>query len=175
MAENDREMNIDVHERGETAEPDFDHLAGVVTDGLIGALGGLAGTAVLTFSLLIASTMGAFNFVSFASLTETTGIDVLVSLNDVAVGYLLFLGVGMVIWPLLFASLGSYLPGERYATKGISYGFVLWTGFAQIFYGEFGGLALGIYLVVTLIGHLGYGFSLGAVFDYFTNRPETLV
>ena len=175
MAEDDTKLNIDVAEGNELAEPDFDNLAGIITDGLVGALGGLVGTAVLTFSLLIASTMGAFNFASFASLTEMTGIDVLISLNDVAVGYLLFLGVGMVIWPLLFASLGTYLPGEKYAFKGISYGFVLWTGFAQIFYGEFGGLALWIYLVVTLIGHVGYGFSLGAVFDYFTNRPETLV
>ena len=39
----------------------------------------------------------------------------------------------------------------------------------------FGGLALAIYLAVTLIGHVGYGFTLGAVFDYFSNRPDTLV
>ena len=168
-------MGMDVSADVDGAEPDFDHLVGVVTDGVIGALGGLVGTAVLTFSLLIASTMGAFNFASFSDLTETTGIDVFVSLNAVAVGYLLFVLVGMVIWPLLFASLGSYLPGEKYAVKGISYGVVLWTGFAQIFYAEFGGLALALYLVITLIGHVGYGFALGAVFDYFSNRPTTLV
>jgi len=28
---------------------------------------------------------------------------------------------------------------------------------------------------LTLIAHFSYGFTLGAVFDYFTDRPETLI
>ncbi|USZ69830.1 hypothetical protein NGM10_17185 (plasmid) [Halorussus salilacus] len=162
-------------ETEETAEPDFDHLTGIVTDGLIGAVGGLVGTGALTVGLLIASSLGAFELKSFATLAELTGLNVLFESNPAAVGYVLFLLTGMVMWPLLFASIGSYLPGEKFATKGIPYGFVLWTGFAPAFYEGYTGLALGLYLVLTLGAHFSYGFTLGAVFDYLGNRPETLV
>jgi hypothetical protein len=95
--------------------------------------------------------------------------------NAVAVGYLMFLGGGMVIWPLLFAAAGLYLPGDTYAKRGLPYGFVLWTGFAPAFHLEYWGFSLVLYLVLTLIAHFSYGFTLGAVFDYFSNRPDTLV
>jgi hypothetical protein len=32
-----------------------------------------------------------------------------------------------------------------------------------------------LYLVITLGAHFSYGFTLGAVFDYLGDRPETLV
>jgi hypothetical protein len=157
------------------AEPDFDNLWGIVTDGLIGAVGGLVGTGALTVGLLIARSLGAFQVESFGTLTELTGFNALLPLSPTAIGYLLFLLTGMVLWPLLFASIGSYLPGEKYATKGIPFGFVLWTGFAPAFYEGYDGLTLLLYLVLTLGAHFSYGFTLGAVFDYLGNRPETLV
>jgi hypothetical protein len=159
----------------ESPEPDFDHLWGIVTDGLIGAVGGLVGTGALTVGLLIARSLGAFQIESFGTLTELTGFNVLLPLSPTAVGYVLFLLTGMVLWPLLFASIGSYLPGEKYATKGLPFGFVLWTGFAPAFYEGYSGLMLVLYLVLTLGAHFSYGFTLGAVFDYLGNRPSTLV
>jgi hypothetical protein len=81
----------------------------------------------------------------------------------------------MTTWPLLFASIGEYLPGETYAKSGLAYGFVLWTGFVLAFYAGYTGTALAIYLVATLVGHVGYGFALGAIFDYLGGREETLV
>lgn len=166
------ELGEDVAEVG---EPDFDHLAGIVTDGLIGAVGGLVGTGALTVGLLIARSLGAFDLDSFGTLAELTGFNVLVPLNPTAVGYVLFLLTGMVMWPLLFASIGAYLPGEKYATKGLPFGFVLWTGFAPAFYEGYAGLALALYLALTLGAHFSYGFTLGAVFDYLGDRPDTLV
>ncbi|MFC7078990.1 DUF6789 family protein [Halorussus caseinilyticus] len=159
----------------EGTEPDFDHLWGIVTDGLIGAVGGLVGTGSLTVGLLIAASLGVFDINEFATLAELTGLNVLFESNPAAVGYVLFLLTGMVMWPLLFASIGSYLPGEKYAVKGIPFGFVLWTGFAPAFYADYTGLALVLYLVLTLGAHFSYGFTLGAVFDYLGDRPETLV
>ncbi|WP_135806577.1 DUF6789 family protein [Halorussus marinus] len=172
----ERDVTVEMpEERAEPAEPDFDHLSGIVTDGLIGAVGGLVGTGALTVGLLIATSFGAFRLSSFGTLTELTGLDFLLPLSPTAVGYILFLLTGMVMWPLLFASIGSYLPGEKYATKGVPFGFALWTGFAPAFYEGYTGLALVLYLVVTLGAHFSYGFTLGAVFDYLGNRPSTLV
>ncbi|WP_440008488.1 DUF6789 family protein [Halomicrococcus sp. SG-WS-1] len=175
MDDNETRGAVDVDANEEVAEPDFDNLVGIVTDGIIGAVGGLVGTAAMTAILLVAAGLGAFQFASFADLANLTGLDALLPGNPVAVGYIIFLLGGMVTWPLLFASIGSYLPGEEFAIKGLPYGFVLWTGFAPAFYEGFSGAALVVYLVLTFLGHLAYGFSLGSVFDYLSTRPTTLV
>jgi hypothetical protein len=161
----------------DVAEPDFDNLAGIVTDGLIGALGGLVGTAAMTIGLFVASTLDAFDMEAFRVLAELTGLAALFPVNSLAVGYLVFLAGGMVIWPLLFAATANYLPGWNFATKGIPYGFVLWTGFVLAFAEGIaaGTFTLALYAILTLISHFAYGFTLGAVFDYFSNRPDTLV
>lgn len=163
--------------QGEVAEPDFDHLAGIVTDGLIGALGGLVGTAAMTIGLFVASTLDAFDMQTFTVLAELTGLEAIFPGNALTVGYLIFLAGGMVTWPLLFAATAEYLPGNTFAIKGLPYGFVLWTGFVLAFAEGIGGgaLILALYAVLTLIAHFAYGFTLGAVFDYFTDRPDTLV
>lgn len=176
MAENDSqgvEVDVDV----DTAEPapDFDRLFGVITDGLIGALGGLVGTVVLTVGLLIGSSIGAFDTEAFTVVAELAGATIVFDANLPAIGYIVFLLGGMTVWPLLLASIGSYLPGDRFAIKGITFGFVLWTGFAPSFYTGQSGLLLVAYLVITFFAHVFYGFTLGSVFDYFSNRPDTLV
>jgi hypothetical protein len=175
MEGEDKDVSSEIDDVSDVAEPDFDHLWGIVTDGLIGAVGGLVGTGALMVGLLIARSLGAFQFESFGTLAELTGFGGVLPLSPMAVGFLLFLLTGMVMWPLLFASIGSYLPGEKYATKGIPFGFVLWTGFAPAFYEGYTGLAMVLYLVITLGAHFSYGFTLGAVFDYLGDRPETLV
>ena len=154
---------------------EFDSVVGIIADGFVGALGGLVGTAAMTVGLLVAQAFGAFDMGSFASFAELVGIASLFPANAVAIGYLVFLGGGMVIWPLLFAAAGLYLPGDTYAKRGIPYGFVLWTGFAPAFHVDYWGLTLVAYLLLTLLAHFSYGFTLGAVFDYFTSRPDTLV
>ncbi|MFC7045091.1 DUF6789 family protein [Halobacteriaceae archaeon GCM10025711] len=154
---------------------EFDHLVGVITDGFVGAVGGLVGTTVMTLVFLVAAQIGAFNLDSFATLADLTGTRSLVSVNPTAVGYALFLFIGMVPWPLFFASIGWYLPGDRFATKGLPFGFILWTGFAIAYYDGYTGTSLVLYLLLTLLGHFAYGFALGAVFDYLSERPETLV
>ncbi|QLG28223.1 hypothetical protein HUG10_11965 [Halorarum halophilum] len=163
----------DVELGEEEAEPDFDHLFGVITDGFVGAVGGAVGTAIVTVGLLVARTFGAFEMTAFAELAEMTGTVVFYPQHPVAVGYFVFLAGGMVVWPLLFASAGSYLPGDRFATRGITFGAVIWTGFAMAFYDP--SFWLPGYVFFTLVAHLGYGFGLGAVFDYLSTRPDTLV
>jgi hypothetical protein len=176
MPEGDTGEAVDSGIATTETEPELGTLAGIVTDGIIGAVGGFAGTALMTVVFLVASTLGGFQLTSFATTAELIGAGAVFGPDLlVPIGYVIFLGGGMTTWPLLFASLGEYLPGEKYAHKGVFYGFVLWTGFVLAFYTGYTGFALGVYLVATLLGHLGYGFALGAIFDYLGSREETLV
>lgn len=174
MVENDSQ-GVDVEMESAEATPDYDRLFGVVTDGLVGALGGLVGTVVLTVGLLIAASIGAFERGSFTVIAELAGATLFFESGLAAIGFIIFLVGGMTVWPLLLASIGNYLPGDRFATKGLPFGFILWTGFAPSFYTGQMGLLLAGYLFFTFFAHLFYGFTLGSVFDYFRERPETLV
>jgi hypothetical protein len=159
----------------ESAEYDSDSVTGIVFDGLIGAVSGAVGTAAMTVVLLVGTTLGGFDVGSFATVVELIGLDAAVPGYTVAVGYLLFLVGGTVMWPLLFASIGRYLPGETWARQGTVFGAVLWTGFVLAFYTGYAGAALAVYVAATFAGHLAYGFCLGAVFDYLGGREEPLV
>jgi hypothetical protein len=152
---------------------EFDQLAGIVVDGVVGAAGGLVGTALMTVVLLIGEIYGVFTRDSFGTVTSMVGLEGV--FPTVAAGYVLFVLAGMVPWPLLFASLMEYLPGDREPVAGIFFGTALWTGFVFAFYDGYGGLALVGYLFVTLVAHWAYGIGLGAVFEYFSTRPDTLV
>lgn len=151
-------------------------LAGMVFDGIVGAAAGLAGTALLTVVLVAAASLGGFDFGSFLALADLVGASaVLGPERAVAGGYALFLVSGMTVWPLLLASLARYLPGDSFAAKGAAFGGVLWMWFALAFYDGYAGLSLSVYVLATLLGHLGYGFVLGRVFDYLGGRESTLV
>ena len=154
-------------------DEEFDTLIGIVGDGVVGAAGGLAGTASLTVGLLIAESIGAFDREAFALLTEMVGLEAYVP--EVLFGYLLFLLGGMVPWPLLFASLKEYLPGESDPVKGAFFGAAIWTGFVMAFHTGQTGVMLALYVVLTFLAHVFYGLSLGAVFNYFMTRPDSIV
>lgn len=171
----DPAVDVDIDVESTEVEPDFDRLFGVVTDGLIGALGGFVGTLVLTVGLLVGSSFGAFDLESFAVIARLAGAPLVFESNFASIGFLIFLFGGMTAWPLLLASLGALLPGDRFAIKGISFGMILWTGFAPAFYTGQAGVLLMLYLVITFFAHVFYGFTLGSIFDYFSTRPDTLV
>lgn len=154
-------------------DEEFDSLIGIVGDGVVGAAGGLAGTALLTVALVVAESLGVFSRDSFALLTELVGLEEFVP--AVLAGYVIFLLGGMVPWPLLFASLKAYLPGRSDPFRGAYFGLAIWTGFALAFYTGQSGLDLALYVVLTLVGHALYGFGLGAVFQYLATRPDSIV
>jgi len=156
-----------------TDNEEFDSLMGIVGDGIVGAAGGLVGTAMMTVVLLIAESLGFFEREAFALLTELVGIEGLVP--PILVGYIIFLGGGMFPWPLLFASLKAYLPGQRDPISGMFFGFAIWTGFVLGFYTGQSGLALAGYAALTLVAHIVYGVGLGLVFEYFSTRPDSIV
>jgi len=154
-------------------DDDFDRLFGIVADGVVGAAGGLVGTTLMTVVLLIGESFGVFSRSSFATVTSMVGLEGV--FPPVTTGYVLFVLAGMFPWTLLFASLKDYLPGARDPVHGIFFGSALWTGFVFAFYDGYTGVALLGYLVVTLVAHWVYGIGLGAVFEYLSTRPDTLV
>ncbi|MBX0322910.1 hypothetical protein EGH21_07695 [Halomicroarcula sp. F13] len=152
---------------------EFDNLRGILADGVVGAAGGLVGTAMMSVVFLIAQSLGAFSLSDFAILTELVGLTGYVP--EVLFGYVMFLGGGMFPWPLLFASLKEYLPGQSDPISGAFFGAAMWTGFVLAFYTGQSGLALVLYAVLTLAAHVVYGIGLGAVFNYFATRPDSIV
>lgn len=152
---------------------EFDNLIGIVGDGVVGAAGGLVGTALATVVLFIADSVGAFEMEALAGLTEMVGLTEYVP--AVLFGYGLFVLGGMFPWPLLFASLKEYLPGGSDPLKGAWFGGAIWTGFVLAFYSGQTGLMLAGYVVLTLAAHVAYGVGLGLVFNYLATRPDSIV
>jgi len=153
---------------------DFDNLLGVFADGVVGAISGFVGMALLTGTLLVAERLGGFDGSSFALLAELARLDAVGP--PVLVGYVIFLGHGVVTFPLLFASLKHYLPGHGSdPQRGLVFGTALWTGFVPAFYTDYTGTALAAFLALSLVGHWAYGASMGLVFDYLTDRPDAIV
>lgn len=152
---------------------EFDSLIGIVGDGIVGAAGGLVGTAMATVGLLIADSLGFFEMEALAKLTEMVGLTGYVP--PILFGYLLFALGGMVPWPLLFASLKEYLPGRIDPIKGAWFGGAVWTGFVLAFYSGQTGLVLAGYVFFTLAAHVSYGIGLGLVFNYLATRPDSIV
>ena len=152
---------------------EFDSLIGIIGDGVVGAAGGLVGTALATVVLFIADSVGAFDMERLAALTEMVGLTEYVP--AVLFGYVLFVLGGTFPWPLLYASLKEYLPGGSDPAKGAWFGGAIWTGFVLAFYSGEAGLMLVGYVVLTLLAHVVYGIGLGLVFNYLATRPDSIV
>jgi hypothetical protein len=157
------------------ADPEEDVLYEVVVDGVFGAVAGFAGTVVLTAFLLASSLFGGFRFENFAATTEILLLDPYVGSLSAVVGYVVFVVGGSVVWPLMLASIGTYLPGEEFSTKGAVFGLVVWPGFLLGFGDVLSTTTLGYaaFVVCSLAGHVAYGYVMGDVFDrlYTAKRP----
>ncbi|WP_226479036.1 DUF6789 family protein [Natrinema amylolyticum] len=143
----------------------------VVNDAGIGAAGGFVGTLLMTGVLLLAVALGVFDLESFATLATFVGLPA-----NLALGYGLFVVGGMTVWPLLFLSLGEYLPGELTLVTGLWYATVIASGFALAFYTGQPGLELVAYLLFVLLAHWIYGLGLAGTIASLggrRRRPST--
>lgn len=134
-------------------------------DALSAMAAGAAGSAVVTLILLVTEATSGFGAHVFLILAEMVGF------QSMLLGMLFFFGGGALTWPLLYITLGRYLPGEG-PTQGMVFATILWLGFAPGFSGGTvgaaapafieGGAGLLVYLIVTFFAHLVYGAILGA-------------
>ncbi|WP_121744793.1 DUF6789 family protein [Natronorubrum halophilum] len=132
-----------------------------------GAVGGFVGTMFMTGVLLVAVVLGAFELESFANLATFVGLPA-----NLTLGYGLFLVGGMTVWPLLFLSLGEYLPGELTLVTGLWYATVIASGFALAFYTGQLGLELVTYLLFVLLAHWIYGLGLAGTIAFLGGRQR---
>ena len=137
----------------------------MVNDPLSGIAGGVAGTAAMTIVLFIADALTGFQIRAFQQIAVLVGIP-----GNVVLGFLLFVAAGAIAWPLLFVALCEFLPGGSDAAKGMVFASVLWISFALAFSSGLGGFSLMLYLALTWLAHLVYGFTLGAVYDRLADR-----
>jgi hypothetical protein len=141
-------------------------LAAVLWDGVIGAIAGLAGNVAIVGTLALITPLGGFSAEQFAFTAEMLMLQLVLTPQQLVwVGFVLFVGGGLTVWPLLLATLGSFLPGEGYAKKGLFFGAIMWTGFVFAFYGGYSGIEFALYLLGSFLGHVGYGFTTGAAMD----------
>lgn len=122
-----------------------------------GALaGGLAGTALMTGAFAATSTLYGPDLSVYETLADLAGV----ATSDV-VGFALFVGAGVVAWPLMFAALGPYLPGESAVVRGVVFATSLWFGFLAGFAADYAGVDLLVFVVFSGVAHLVYGALLG--------------
>ena len=122
--------------------------------------GGVAATAVMTLMLLLLEVETRSALGIFYVIARFVGTP-----DSPAAGFAVFVAAGVVAWPLLFLALEPYLPrGPDPGARGVVFGAVLWLPFVVLGRGDISGPLLVLYVGFTLLAHVAYGFTLGAVY-----------
>lgn len=119
-------------------------------------VGGLLGTVLMTGAFAIANVLYGPDIGIYETLADLAGVA-----TGRTVGLALFIGAGALAWPLMFAALGPYLPGESAVVRGVVFGVTLWFGFLVGFAPDYAGLDLLVFVVFSGVTHLVYGALLG--------------
>lgn len=128
---------------------------------------GIASTTVMIVTLLVIDVETRSKLSLFGALARFFGMP-----GQVGRGLLVFLFFGIVVWPLLFALIHPYLPPKRDpAVKGMVLATILWIGFVLIGTAQIDVILVLFYLIVTLLTHLAYGFTLGLVYGWTGPTP----
>lgn len=135
------------------------------------ATAGFVATAAMAPILGVAFALGALSPSSFTSLSTMVGLE-----SSFATGAALFVLGGTVTLPLLFVSLGAYLPPlHSVPLRGVTFATVMWTGFTFAFYSGQEGTTLALYLGFALLAHWTYGYVLGRTYDRYADIVEYAV
>lgn len=132
-----------------------------------GVAGGIVGTMLMTGVLFIVNATLTPQLDVFGAVAELAGVP-----GSPALGLALFFGAGMFAWPLLFVTLGQYLPGGTRPRQGMVFAAVLWIGFVTAFSSRYTGMDLLVFIAFSIITHLTYGFVLGFVSARLTGQYE---
>lgn len=131
-------------------------------------VGGGVGTAVMSAILVMIEVEARYAIGIFDAIARFARVP-----GQPFLGFVIYAAVGTIAWPLLFLSLESYVPARLDpAVAGMGFGSLLWIAFVTIGRGAMSGPLLLIYLSFTLLAHLAYGFTLGAVFVRLTTSAE---
>lgn len=131
----------------------------------VASLSGLVGMIAMQPIFGVATVIGVLDPVAFSGFANIVGYGL-----DFWGGVAIFVAGGMTVLPLLFITLGNYLPpATSVPLRGVTYGTIVWTGFVIAFYTGQTGVALVVYLVMTLVNHWVYGAVLGSVYTRYAS------
>lgn len=128
--------------------------------------GGVAGTAVLLVLLILLDVQTRNQIHIFEAIARFVGLP-----TNPVIGVVLFVAAGLFAWPLLFIALEPYIPrGPDPAARGSVLAVVLWIAFVITGRGPIGWPLIIVFAGLTLVAHLAYGFTLGAVYVRFQDE-----
>lgn len=132
--------------------------------------GGAAGTALLSLLLLMLEVETRSGVDIFAAIARFAGVP-----DNLALGFVIFLLAGGIAWPLLFTVVERVLPVADPAVAGMAYALPLWAAFVVVGRGNMTGTGFAVYASFTLLAHLAYGYTLGAVYARLAEPEEVVV
>lgn len=132
--------------------------------------GGIAGTTLLSLLLLMLDVETRSAVGIFAAIARFAGVP-----GELTLGFVVFLLAGSVAWPLLFTVVEPAIPLDDPATRGTVFALPLWAAFVAIGRGDMGGSLFAVYASFTLLAHLAYGYTLGAVYARLADPEEVVV
>ncbi len=131
----------------------------------VASLSGLVGMVAMQPLFGIATVLGVLDPLAFAEFANIVGYGL-----DLWGGVGIFVAGGVTVLPLLFITLGNYLPpASSVPLRGVTYGTIVWTGFVIAFYTGQTGTGLAMYLLLTLGNHWIYGVVLGSVYTRYAS------
>lgn len=131
----------------------------------VAGLSGLVGMIAMQPIFGVATILGVLDPVAFSGFANIVGYGL-----DFWGGVAIFVAGGMTVLPLLFITLGNYLPpATSVPLRGVTYGTIVWTGFVLAFYTGQTGVDLVIYLMMSLVNHWIYGAVLGSVYTRYAS------
>ena len=131
----------------------------------VAGLAGLVGMIAMQPIFGVATVLGVLDPIAFSGFANIVGYGL-----SFWGGVAIFVLGGVTVLPMLFITLGNYLPpATSVPLRGVTYGTIVWTGFVLAFYTGQSGPALVIYLVMTLVNHWIYGAVLGTVYTRYAS------
>jgi hypothetical protein len=138
----------------------------VVASGIVGGTAGVVAVSPILAGIPLL--LGVFQ------LDPLEGFAQLVIADASAVlGIAFFVVGGAIVLPLFFIVTATYLPPQepRYL-RGSTIAVLFWTTFVVLFWPGGGPYVTGLYVVVTLVGHVLYGAILGVTMERLGGIPE---
>ena len=136
-------------------------------DVAVGILSGAAGMVAMAAVLAVAWLLDALDPAGFAGLATPLGVG-----PNLAVGLLVFAGLGVVTFPLFFVAVAPFFPERSPAARGAALALAAWAWFAVAFFTGQTGASLAAYVLLGLVAHLAYGAVLGGVYGRYGTFPQ---
>jgi len=136
-----------------------------------GIVAGLVATLVISLIMIMRMAAGIMPWFDPIEVMSLTAQNLLGMPHSVAGGWVLHIGIGTLIWGVLFSGLADMLPGKSYTRRGLLFGLLAWilvmmTVFPLAGSGFFA-MGFGVIApIATLISHLIFGVVLGATYGW---------